>query len=116
MTIDYYYVQEAMDSIEIEDIGNVSIQVNNDSGESWLLQIVTDLGWVTVKQFGPVSVDELSLGYSFLYNYFKMEYKESKIVKVIQNFVNSSTKNITQALVISDDDFQSILNKIKEVM
>lgn len=116
MTIDYYYIQEAMDSIDVEDIGNVSIQVNNDSGESWLLQVVTDLGWVTVKQFGPISLDELTLEYSFNYNYFKMEYKESKIIKVIQNFVNSSTKNITQALIISDDDFQSILNKIKEVM
>lgn len=116
MTIEYFYVQEAMDSIDVDDIGNVNIQVNNDSGCSWLLSIATELGWTCIKQFGPVNLDDLKLGYSFYYSYYKIEYKESKLIKIIKDFVNSSTKNVTQAFIIDETDFNDIFNKIKEVM
>lgn len=112
-TFDYLYTVKAEDSIEIEDIGNCSIQVFNDLGYYWFLSIKTDLGDSYIKTLGPFHVDNIfkfSKGFNF--NYTKFEYKESKLTNIIDNFINDPKKLISQVLIVEEDQIWNDISKI----
>ena len=114
INIEYFYQEMPTDSIELESAGNTYLQANNDSGDEWYLGIKTDLGWTTVKQYGPLTIDMDNIGYSFNYNYSKFEYNEKKLYKIIYDFLNDKRRLITQAQEIDADTFQERLENLYE--
>lgn len=115
MTFEYMKVTTSMDSVDIEDIGNVCIKVSNDEGVEWLLQIHTSLGWVIVKQFGPVKLNSSDIDNFFYFSRQKFEYNEKRLYKLIDEFINNSKKGITTVEIISDEIFDLRIGELKDV-
>lgn len=115
MNFPYLYVQQNLDSIDIENIGNVSLQLNNDLGDCWFLIIKTSLGWTTIHEFGPLNASNTEeLGYHFQYKYDKQEYNDTKLIKRIDKFMNDPKKMITQIFFIDGDEALTSLHNIHE--
>lgn len=112
MNFPYVYELKSLDSLEIEDTGNVTIKCFNDIGYVFYLKIETDLGWTTVKQFGPIILDTFKDSYNYSYSYSRKEYNEKNIKKLIDTFLNDSKRFITQAFIITPEEFDS---KLKEM-
>lgn len=110
----YLKVTRFDDSIEVEDTGNCTLTAYNDEGKQWFLNIRTELGWSTVKEFGPVIAETSSIEYNFYYSYNKFEYKEKRLYKTIEDFVNNNRREITQIFEIDEEEFKSILDNIEE--
>ena len=51
------YTTTALDSINISEIGNCSINMINDSYEEYYIIVESNLGITTVTKFGPIKVD-----------------------------------------------------------
>jgi len=99
-TFDYFYVQEAMDSITIEDIGNCVIEASGDSGFFYYLIIKTAMGITRILEYGPYKdggfptyVDE---------NFIQMDYNEKKITQRIDKFLKHP--DITQVRQLNSID------------
>ena len=114
MNFPYLFVKQNLDSIEIENIGNFSIQLNNDLGETWYIVIYTTLGWTTVHTFGPLSLEDNTLLYNFQYNYEYQEYNDQKLVKKIDKFINDPKKVITQIFFVDKDETLERLKHLHE--
>lgn len=112
MFFQYLKTETYMDSIDLEDIGNCCLVINNDECEEWYLKIKTSLGWSECIIFGPLTIDDDGLGYNFYYSYNKFEYNEKRLYKTINDFINNPKKQITQARIIEENDFNTKLNKI----
>ena len=107
-TFEYLYTMKAQDTIEIEDIGNCCIKVFNDMGYYWYLIITTELGDCFIKTFGPFHLDERLANklfiHGFNFNYSKCDYKESRLIKIIDSFINDPKKDISQVLEIDPEE------------
>ena len=112
MTFNYLRTETYMDSIDIDDIGNCIIQVFNDEGREWLMSINTKLGWTKIKTFGPFILDSNQMDINFYYSTNEFEYKEKKIYKVIDDFINNPKKQITQIFIIDEGIFNEKLLSI----
>lgn len=112
MNFPYLLVSEHLDSIDIEDIGNVTLQLNNDEGQCWYLSIKTSLGWTTIQYFGPVSLTNSILPYHFQYNYDKQEFNDVKLIKKIDKYINDPKKMITQIFFV---DYDEVMQKLKSL-
>lgn len=96
MNFPYLYELQPMDSIDIEDIGNVCLQAINSFNEEYYLIISTKLGWTEIKEFGPCIIDfnKVENYFNLLYN--KFEFNETKLIKQIDKFINNDKRKITQ--------------------
>lgn len=106
MTFEYCYMTQATGEIDVEDIGNVTIQGFSDLGKQYLLSIHTEMGMTKILQLGPLpydcSVSKELYPDKITFNYDLIEYKESKIVSRIEKFLSNPL--ITQVLVVEFDD------------
>ena len=110
---EYLYTTKAEDSIEVEDIGNVCLQLFNDIGYCWFIDISTTLGECSIKTAGPFHVDipnYFSNGFSF--NLQSLEYKESRIISIVDKFINDARKMITQIIEVDRNEFYCLLDNI----
>ena len=114
MNFPYMYVQDNLDSIDIEDIGNVSLQLINDLGQCWYMLVSTSLGWTTIKTFGPMSLTDDILLYHFQLNYDLEEYNDSKLIKKIDKFINDPKKLITQIFFVDKNESIEKLKRLHE--
>lgn len=112
MDFQYLKTETYMDSIDIEDPGNCYITVMNDDAKEWYLRTSTSLGWCDMQVFGPLTVDDDSLGYSFSLRYNRFEYNGKKVYKLINDFINDPKKTVTQAFVIEQDDYDNRLGDV----
>lgn len=112
MNFEYLRISTSMDSIEVDDIGNVYLRASNDDAKEWYMSIKTSLGWTEVKQFGPLKIDQNEFDYFFNFFYQKFEFSEKKLFKLIDDFINNSKKSITIAEVISKDEFEDKLMEV----
>lgn len=111
----YFYVKTAADELDIDDIGKCAIQANNDNGEFVYLIIDTDLGITKVLEYGPINPELSILCKNTSCRFTRFEYSESKISKIIDNFLNQPLK-ITQARVISAEEaFNNCINIVDYV-
>ena len=115
MTFEYFTVKTAMDSIDIEDIGNVCLTCSNDDGLEWYLNIETTLGWCYIRQYGPLKIDDTKAVNSFTFSYFEFEFAEKRLYKMIYDFLNNPKRNITIAEIISTDTFKNRLKEVEHV-
>lgn len=109
MKFDYNYQEQPLDSIDVEDIGNVCLHALNDVGDEYFLYSATHLGWTKVVQFGPTRDGAFPLYSSIVYNNF--EYNENKLYKLIVQFLNKSGRNITQVFEVDYSDMKDAINK-----
>lgn len=115
MTFEYLRVSTSMDSIDVEDMGNVCIKASNDDGVEWYLQICTSLGWVTAKQFGPVRMNSSDVENFFYFSRQRFEYNEKRLYKLIDEFINGTKKNITAVEIITDELFKMKIGDLEDV-
>lgn len=119
MNFEYLKTESYMDSIEIDRIGQCSIEARNDLGECFYLHIETDLGWVMITKFGPIQ-EGIGIRNTFNLIHFEQDYDEKKLHKIIRDFINDPKRIITQVDELEYDDFKEIqkqaIEQLKEVL
>ena len=90
--------------IDVDEIGQFALEASNDQGYFWYLLVRTSLGTVTIASCGPVVPDVklLPSGYSCWIS--RMEYKEQKLEKAINTWLNDKNKALTEAKLIDIDE------------
>lgn len=113
-SFNYLYMTEAQDVLDIEDIGNVCIQANNDVGQNWILYIKTSLGFSYIIEYGPFQYNKNT---EYLNSTFqRIEYSEYKLEKKIDKFLNEPRRMITQVQFIDEDEAFELIKNVVEVM
>ena len=115
-SFEYMRVQTALDSITVENVGAVTLLASNDIGFEWVLDIKTDLGYSTIKEFGPIFRDDEITKAGFSYNRSKMDYNEGKLCKTISTFLNMPKREITQVMEIDEDTLNEKISLAKNIL
>ena len=89
--------------IDIENIGQFAIEANNDEGYFWYLVVSTSLGTVTIASAGPCIPDVALLPGGYACSFYTMEYKENKLEKAINTWLNDRGKALTEARIVEID-------------
>lgn len=102
--------------LEVDNIGDVVIQANNDLAEEFYLIIKTELGWVEVIESGPIVPDLNLLPLNYNIKYSRFEYNQSKIERIIDKFLNDPKRIITQAKIVELEDIvDNIVNPVTKM-
>ena len=97
MEFEYFYTQQATDSLTIENLGNCFIEAFSDRGAKVYLWIRTELGFSRILEAGPYIDDgKIPCKVSNI-SFTQTEFSESKIIKRIESFLNTPKYQITQA-------------------
>lgn len=103
--------------LEVENIGSVSIEATNTDGFCYYMIIQTKLGTTSISTCGPVIPDIDLLPSGFTIYHMTLPYKEDKINKIIDNFLNDRYKKLVSAKIIDESDaldqFRDIRNYIE---
>ena len=88
---------QAQNSIEIENIGDFGLEAINEEGFYYYLAVKTLLGTTIIGSCGPIipDIDMLPSGFNCSIN--KMTYKEDKLFKTINLWLNDKSKKIKNA-------------------
>ena len=100
MNFEYLIKVQKQESINIEDIGNCAIDAYNDLGFNYVLIVRTKEGTTEIIEYGPIIPDVEFLPANVHYTYSRFDFKQSKIERLIQSFLNDGYKGITQAFEI----------------
>lgn len=111
MNFEYLFIESPQASIEIEDIGNTTIQAFNDEGKEYLLDISTEYGKTRIITFGGFLVDFEELE-NLSFNTYRINYDSKKLYKMISDFINKN--DITQVFEITKDEFNNLLKEKME--
>lgn len=105
MEFNYYYVQSAYGTLEIEDIGNCAIEaIDTTLHALYYLIIKTNLGFTSIMEYGPLAIDMNILPKSTSCTYKRIEYSDSKLKGIIDNFLTNPKRNIDQAREIAPEE------------
>ena len=113
MIIEYNEQTVFTEALDIVDIGNVALRASNSSGIEYYIITKTNLGKTGILEFGPILPDFPSLLDGFHINYQKIDYKESKIMKSLNSFVNDYKRAITKVEELTDIE---ALNNIPDIV
>ena len=102
-TFEYFFTRQAVGELDVEDIGNCCIEATNDQGMLYYLVTDTKLGWTRIFEYGPAIPDFDELPKSVYCAFSRIEYDERKLTKKISEFLNSPTREITQAFEVDRD-------------
>lgn len=97
MTFQFDVREQPTADITLDNPGQTCIRAMNTVGDVFYLQIRTILGWTEVIQYGPFHMLIPALKAKITYE--KFEYKEGKVFKAIELFLNSG--GICDAIEIS---------------
>lgn len=114
MFFEYLKTAQYLDSIEIESIGNCTLQAINDIANCWVLLISTELGNSTVIEAGPIDLDFDEVAPSVYISRTQFEYNEKRLHKSIHDFINNPKRNITTVELIEQDIGKTLLKKITD--
>lgn len=103
MIFDFNQEKVAQASLDVEDVGNVSIEGVNEEGYFSYIIIKTTFGKTNIFTFGPIIPDLDELVKNFSFNYSSMTYNQGKIVKLIFSWLNDN-KKLTSAKIIEEDE------------
>ena len=110
MTFDYLQRVIVDGQLDVENIGQCTIQANSDLGEEYYLIIRTSLGFTELLEYGPCVPDFLpQLQANYQINYSRIEYNQGKIERAIDRFLNNPKRMITQAKIIELEDIREFL-------
>ena len=117
MTFEYLQRVVVDGTLEIDNIGDCTIQGNNDLGEFFYLIIVTKLGWTEILDYGPCVPDFDILQANYQIKYQRIEYNQGKLERIIDKFLNDPKRMITQAkLVYTEDIIEDLVNPIDKIL
>lgn len=116
LNFEYFYSRSATGDLEVEDIGNCSIEANDDIGNFYYLLIETNMGFTKIFEYGPIQPDFDVLPKTVNCTFNRIEYNEKKIQKQIYSFLNTPIRNITQAQLIEKEELLSNCKDIIEYM
>ena len=103
-TFDFNISHLALNSIDIEDIGNCAIECKNDDNLFFILIIRTTMGTSSIYTCGPFNPDVNLLPTGFSSSLTRLDFNISKIEKIIMSFLNDKYAKITSAQEISLDE------------
>lgn len=104
---EYFFVEQAVGSLDVDDIGNCCISANNDLCEFYYLIVKTDYGVTKIIEYGPY-VDMMTPSFQTC-SFQQFQYSEQKIDKIIAKFLNNPKRNITQAMIVEFEDIEDKL-------
>jgi len=104
-TFNYFYTMQPNDSFFVDDISNFTLNLLNDSGQEWYIDVDTELGNTRIRKFGPLMVDSDKLLFEFKYEYNELQFVEQKIINIVDRFINNEKSSITQIIEIDRDNF-----------
>ena len=104
MEFNYYYDTIAMASIDVEDIGNCAIEAHTDLGEFYYLLIRTNLGTSTIVTYGPIVPDIDLLPKVVNCRFERIEFKDTKLVAIINKFLTNPYYKITSAIELEYEE------------
>lgn len=109
MTFEFDAKKDYTQSVEVTDIGQFALVCTNIYFEEYYIGAQTKMGKTFILKFGPVIADLEELTENFSLEYKKINYKEVKISKEIDLFLNDSKKKIIQVQAI---ELAELLSKI----
>ena len=110
MQFEYLQQITAQESIDIDDIGNTSIQCFSSYGETKVLIIKTTDGISEIIEFGPVNTDIEELPDKVFYSYQRMEFSQQKIYKIINKFINDQI--VQQVFEVTFDEAKKVIKNL----
>lgn len=114
MIFEYAVQKTFMQAIDIVDIGNFGIRCSNNEGCEYYLLAKTVMGKTSIISFGPTIPDIPVLIDKFNVSFTKIDYKESKIIKIVQTFINDPNKEVSNVEEIVDVEFWEAFPIIKD--
>lgn len=90
--------------IDVDEIGSFGLEAISEDGFYYYLVIQTYQGMSIIGTCGPLIPDTDILVSSFSTSIAKIPYKEDKISKFINGFLNDKYKNIVEAKIIDVED------------
>ena len=106
MVIDFDLEKTYMQSIEVQDIGNVCLRCTSKAYEDYYISVKSLAGQAYVLIFGPCLPDvgdEAKLD-SFSLSYTHFDYSDKKVKKAIDGIVNNAKIGITIVEEIDQDE------------
>lgn len=104
MNYEYFYTATASGDLSVENPFNCAIEANNDLGEFYYLITRTNLGFTKVFKFGPVLKNDTVLPKNSDCSFSRIEPKNRKLDKIINDFLNQQGANISQAKEIDPEE------------
>ena len=99
---DYFYTTKVNAQLSVDNIGNCAIKANDDYGNIYILLIKTKSGLTYIVEYGPYNSEDKPNHIIYLFD--KFEYNEYKIEKRIEKFLTSSSREITQAEEVEEEE------------
>lgn len=116
MTFEFNQQLMPQNLIDIENVGDFALEGINDEGNFWYLIVKTSLGVATLASCGPVVPDINLLPSGYCTYLSRMEYKEDKLAKQINMWLNDKSKKLTQANIIEIEDALDQFRDLGEYM
>ncbi len=112
---EYNRVLMPQNIIDLPDIGQFALECFNDNfSTNFYIVAKTNNGFTTFYTWGPVIPDLNMPMDNYFFNIKIMEYKEKKLIKFIDSFLNSC--GITEAKLITLDDALGAAKDEKEFL
>lgn len=102
--------------VEIEELGDFGLEAYNDEGFYWYLAVRCIQGIAVMVTCGPLIPDIMMLPTGFTMNLQKIPFREDKVSKSIDFFLNDKKKSITQAKMISFEEAVQNFKELKEYL
>lgn len=112
MRFEYLYSLQAMDAIDIDNLGEACLIGADGLNREYYLIIHTIEGESHIITYGPVYVDLDELPAKVGYNYEKIPYNSNKLHKIIDRWLNGSNA-ICQ---VQESTMEEIRFKVKDMV
>lgn len=99
-------------SIDVVDIGNMTLRCTNDSQVEYYITTMTIMGKTSILKVGPVMPDLPMLLNDFTVTYKKVDYKEPTICKEVSKYIQDTKKEITKVEEITEEELWEIFPDI----
>lgn len=98
--------------VEVDEIGQFGLEAMNDDGFYYYMVVKTVLGSALVATCGPIIPDFMDIPNGFKISIETMPYKEDKLTKIINRFLNDGSKRLTQARTI---ELEEAIDQFRDV-
>ena len=116
MKIEYNIIPQVNKEIDIDNLGDVSIEATTKSGDKYYLVIRTYMGFTSIMEYGPITPDLNIFPRSVRCSFDRIEYSEGKIESRIDKFLNQGNRFIEEAIVIPEEEALMLCKDIVEYM
>lgn len=117
MILEYNPSQSYCNELEINDIGHFAIRGTvEETMFDFYIITKTVLGYTTIMTYGPIVPDLVLLPDNVSCNITRLEFKESKIMRILQSYINDYKKKITKVEIISHDEAYNNCRNIVDYM